>query len=149
MLISQYKIPRFITIQTYKEYHVMKQKKKKKEQEQIAQQYHDQIVFDLKRAFLQFITLIAINQGSKYAYEIKSDILRYTQGGFDVDKNNLYKKLRTLEKDNILESRPGPSERGAQRKYYDVTPLGKELLSSTCDFLFPLMKALRDNIAKK
>jgi len=115
----------------------------------IASKYHDQIVFDLKRGFLQFITLMLISKGPKYAYEIKADILRYTRGGFDIDKNNLYKKLRSLERDGILKSKMEPSLRGAQRKYYMLTGLGQKLFSETYNLLFPLMESLRQHITKK
>jgi len=121
----------------------------KKRREEIARKYHDQIVFDLKRGFLQFITLMIISKGPKYAYEIKADILRYSRGGFDIDKNNLYKKLRLLEHDGILTSQMEPSGRGAQRKYYMLTPLGKELLAETHQLLYPLMQSFRQNITKK
>ena len=125
----------------------MKKQNKKALETRITKKYHDQIVFDLKRGFLQFITLIIISQGPKYAYEIKADILRMTMGGFDIDRNNLYKKLRTLEQDGILKSHMEPSKRGAQRKYYTITPLGKNLLEKTTDLLLPLMKSLRKNIS--
>ena len=68
-------------------------------EKKIIKQHHDQIVFDLKRAFLQSVTLLLINKSPKYNYEIKAEILRLTKGGFDIDRNNLYKRLRTLEKD--------------------------------------------------
>ena len=121
----------------------------KEQMEKVSKKYHDQIVFDLKRGFLQFITLVLISKGPKYAYEIKADILRYSRGGFDIDKNNLYKKLRLLEHDGILKSQMEPSGRGAQRKYYMLTPLGKELLAETHKLLFPLMQSFRQNITKK
>jgi PadR family transcriptional regulator PadR len=127
----------------------MKKRSKRDIEKKIVKKYHDQIVFDLKRGFLQFMTLLIINRGSKYAYEIKADILKMTMGGFDVDRNNLYKKLRSLERDGILRSHMEPSERGAQRKYYTITTLGKELLDKNSDLLFPLMKSLRKNITKR
>ena len=126
----------------------MKEYTIKETQEKIAKKYREQMVFDLKRVFLQFITLVLINKDAKYAYEIKADILLYTRGGFDIDRNNLYKKLRTLEHDGILISTMEPSIRGAQRKYYKLTPLGKRLLMETHNVLFPLMKSLRQNITK-
>ncbi len=116
---------------------------------EVVRKYHDQIVFDLKRAFLQFITLLIIDQGPKYTYEIKAEILKQTRGGFDIDRNNLYKKLRSLERDGILKSHMEPSERGAQRKYYTITPLGKKLLKRNFDLMSPLMQSLRDNITTK
>ena len=117
--------------------------------EDIQKKYHDQIVFDLKRGFLQFVTLVLISKGPTYAYELKADILRYSQGGFDIDRNNLYKKLRSLERDGILQSAMEKSARGAQRKYYTLTPLGSELLKKTHGLLFPLMKSMRQTIIRK
>ena len=121
--------------------------KQKEREANILTKYHDQIVFDLKRGFLQFITLRIINQGPKYTYEIKAEILKQTMGGFDIDRNNLYKKLRSLERDGILRSHMEPSLRGAQRKYYTITTMGKRLLEKNSKMLFPLMKALRENFA--
>jgi len=127
----------------------MKNKDPEKSQLKIKEKYHDQIVFDLKRGFLQFITLVIINESPKYAYEIKAEILKQTRGGFDIDRNNLYKKLRSLESDGILKSHMEPSARGAQRKYYTLTKMGNALLKKTHDMLYPLMSSLRVNIIQQ
>ncbi len=121
----------------------------KKLEKEIIRQHHDQIVFDLKRAFLQSITLLLINQSPKYTYEIKADILKLSKGGFDIDRNNLYKKLRSLEKDGIVKSHLEPSIKGAQRKYYTITPQGQILLTKSIGTLYPLLASLRKNIVKR
>jgi DNA-binding PadR family transcriptional regulator len=54
--------------------------------------------------------------------------------------------LRSLEKDGILHSQMEPSNRGAQRKYYTLTPLGVRLLEKNSDLLLPLIESLRANI---
>lgn len=127
---------------------MMKAQDQKKREKAITTKYHDQIVFDLKRGFLQFIILILLNRGSKYGYEIKAEIFKQTMGGFEIDRNNLYKKLRALEKDGVLKSHLQPSARGAQRKYYTITPLGKQLLEKNSEMLFPIMQSLRENISQ-
>ena len=127
----------------------MTSQKTKMLEKSITKHHHDQFVFDLKRAFLQFITLFLISQGPKYAYEIKADILKLSKGGFDIDRNNLYKKLRSLEKDGMLKSQLEPSVKGAQRKYYTITPQGKSLLNKSRDTLYPLLSSLRKNILKR
>lgn len=124
----------------------MENKNPDKPKLKIKEKYHDQIVFDLKRGFLQFITLVIISESPKYVYEIKAEILKQTRGGFDIDRNNLYKKLRSLESDGVLKSHMEPSARGAQRKYYTLTKLGNVLLKETHDMLYPLMASLRVNI---
>lgn len=127
----------------------MKSPRNKILEKKIIKQHHDQIVFDLKRVFLQSVTLLLINQGPKYTYEIKADILKLTKGGFDIDRNNLYKKLRTLEAEGILQSIKEPSAQGANRKYYTITPNGKVLLAKSIDTLYPLLSSLRENIVNK
>jgi PadR family transcriptional regulator PadR len=127
----------------------MKSPKNKILEKEIIKQHHDQIVFDLKRAFLQFITLFLINQGPKYTYEIKAEILKLSKGGFDIDRNNLYKKLRSLEADGILKSKLEPSAKGAQRKYYTITPQGEKLLTKSVETLYPLLSSLWKNIIKR
>ena len=127
----------------------MKLKKNKLLEKEIIKQHHDQIVFDLKRAFLQSITLILINQGPKYTYEIKADILKLSKGGFDIDRNNLYKKLRSLEKDGVLNSHLEPSVKGAQRKYYTITPQGQELLTRSIATLSPLISSLKEHLVNR
>jgi len=111
--------------------------------QQVVRRYMDQLIFDLKRGFLQFATLALINQGSKYAYEIKEDVLKITNGLFDIDRNNLYKKLRALERDGLLKSYAEPSTQGANRKYYSLTPFGKKLLDEMYGLLRPVMDTFR------
>ena len=124
----------------------MKSPRNKILEKEIIKQYHDQIVFDLKRAFLQFITLFLINQGPKYTYEIKAEILKLSKGGFDIDRNNLYKKLRSLEKDGILKSKLEPSAQGANRKYYSLTPFGKSFLKEISALIVPVIDSFYENI---
>lgn len=112
----------------------------------IIQKQIDQLVFDLKRGFLQFVTLYLIAQKPRYAYEIKEEILKITQGTFDIDRNNLYKKLRILEKDGILKSHLKHSQQGADRKYYAITPFGKKLFDEMYQLLIPVMASLHKSI---
>jgi len=113
------------------------------EKQRVLQRHMDQLIFDLKRGFLQFAVLALINQKAKYAYEIKADILKITSGLFDIDRNNLYKKLRSLERDGMLGSYTEPSQQGANRKYYSLTPFGKKLLDEMYSLLRPVMDTFR------
>ena len=109
----------------------------------------EQLIFDLKRGFIQFVTLHLICEKPRYAYEIKEDILKLTRGAFDIDRNNLYKKLRTLEKEGFLKSHHKPSNIGANRKYYSITPHGKKLYKEMCQILIPVMASLHQRFRKK
>jgi len=106
----------------------------------------DQLNFDLKRSLLQFVTLYLICQKPRYAYEIKDEILSITKGAFDIDRNNLYKKLRLLEQDGMLKSELQSSNQGADRKYYSITPFGKRLFNEMHQLLIPVMSSLNKRI---
>jgi len=112
----------------------------------IIEKQTNQLVFDLKRGFLQFVTLYLISQQPRYAYEIKDEILKITSGTFDIDRNNLYKKLRLLEKEGFLKSQLEPSQQGADRKYYSITPFGKKLFIEMYQLLIPVMGSLHKRI---
>jgi PadR family transcriptional regulator PadR len=105
----------------------------------IVEKHLEQLLFDIKRGFLQYVVLSLIDQGPKYAYEIKKKVYTATDGRFDIDRNNLYKKLRTLEHEGILESHEMPSAHGANRKYYSLTPMGKNFLREVTSLLKPII----------
>ena len=109
----------------------------------------EQLVFDLKRGFIQFVTLYLICEKPRYAYEIKENILKITRGTFDIDRNNLYKKLRALERDGFLKSQLKSSDQGANRKYYSITPYGKKLYKEMYQILIPVMASLHQRFKKK
>ncbi len=99
----------------------------------------EQLLFDIKRGFLQFVVLSLIAQGPKYAYEIKHQVYQVTGGAFDIDLNNLYKKLRSLEKEKILKSSEKPSVQGANRKYYSLTTYGNKFFSEVLTRMKPVI----------
>jgi len=113
---------------------------------EILRKHLDQLLFDIKRGFLQYTVLALINQCPKYAYEIKSDVYRVTGGTFDIDRNNLYKKLRALEKDGILKSTEHSSEMGANRKYYVLTPFGKKFFKEVSKVMVPVIDSFYNRI---
>jgi PadR family transcriptional regulator PadR len=123
--------------------------KLKNNEQQILSKHLEQLQFDIKRGFLQFTVLSLISRGPKYAYELKDEVYETTDGVFDIDRNNLYKKLRSLEKDGILKSKLEPSAKGAQRKYYTITPQGQKLLTKSVETLYPLLSSLWKNIIKR
>lgn len=114
----------------------------------ILDKHVGQLRFDIKRGFLQFIVLSLINEKPQYVYEIKNEVFEVTGGCFDIDRNNLYKKLRALEREGILRSVEKPSARGANRKYYALTPLGKKLLNNISGLMIPVIESFFVNIPK-
>jgi PadR family transcriptional regulator PadR len=116
-------------------------------EQQILSKHLEQLQFDIKRGFLQFTVLSLISRGPIYAYEIKDEIYKATDGSFDIDRNNLYKKLRTLETEGILKSVKEPSAQGANRKYYSLTSFGKSFLKEISALMVPVIDSFYENIA--
>lgn len=116
--------------------------------QKIIKKHMDQLLFDIKRGFLQYVVLSLIDQGPQYAYEIKERVLEVTGGTFDIDRNNLYKKLRTLEQEGILKSFERPSEYGANRKYYSLTPFGKSFLKEVSSLMHPVIDSFYERMHK-
>lgn len=112
----------------------------------IIQRHMEQLLFDIKRGFLQFVVLSLIYQEPKYAYEIKQKVYQITKGAFDIDRNNLYKKLRTLEQEGILKSFEEPSEQGANRKYYTLTPFGKIFYHEVASLMKPVIDSFYERM---
>ena len=119
----------------------------KKNEQKILSKHLEQLQFDIKRGFLQFTVLSLISKGPKYAYEMKDEIYKVTEGSFDIDRNNLYKKLRTLETEGILKSIKEPSAQGANRKYYSLTPFGKSFLKEISALMVPVIDSFYENIS--
>lgn len=112
----------------------------------IVKRHMEQLLFDVKRGFLQFVVLSLIYKGPKYAYEIKEDVYRVTAGAFAIDLNNLYKKLRTLEQDGILRSFEKSSDKGANRKYYTLTPFGKKFFKEVFCLMQPVIDSFHERM---
>jgi len=110
-----------------------------KKDQTIIERHMEQLLFDIKRGFLQFVVLSIIEQEPKYAYEIKHQVYQVTGGAFDIDLNNLYKKLRSLENEKILKSTEKPSSQGANRKYYSLTPFGNKFFSEVLTLMNPVI----------
>jgi len=112
----------------------------------IVEKHMEQLLFDIKRGFLQFVVLSLIYKAPKYTYEIKEDVHRVTGGAFTIDRNNLYKKLRALEKEGILKSFEKSSARGANRKYYLLTSFGKRFYKEVFCLMKPVIDSFHDRM---
>ena len=115
-------------------------------EDRIIKKHLEQLLFDIKRGLLQYTVLKLLNQGPQYAYELKNDIYDLTDGVFDIDRNNLYKKLRVLEQEGILKSTEKKSELGANRKYYSLTPFGKKVFKEVQKLLTPVIDSFYKRI---
>jgi len=105
----------------------------------VIEKHMEQLVFDTKRGFLLFVILSLIDTGPKYSHDIKQAVYDVTGGVFTIDQTNLYRKLRKLEREKILKSFKKSLGNRANRKYYALTPVGKEFYREICSLMQPVI----------
>lgn len=65
---------------------------------------------------------------STYGYRITQDVLKRSEGYFQLKEGSLYPALHRLERDGLLQANWDKAETGRRRKYYRITATGKKAL---------------------
>jgi PadR family transcriptional regulator PadR len=83
---------------------------------------------ELRRGSLELIILHLLSPGEAYGYEIVSKLTADTNGALALTDGTLYPVLYRLERAGYVAVRWETPERGTPRKYYQLTPAGREEL---------------------
>ena len=86
------------------------------------------IARELKRGSLELIVLHLLSPGEAYGYEIVSRLTAETNGVLEVTDGTLYPVLYRLERAGFVAVRWETPDRGVPRKYYRLTPAGRQEL---------------------
>lgn len=84
------------------------------------------IAGDLIRGHTDAIILARLIQGDSYGYEINKTIYTLSSGRFELKEATLYTAFKRLEDQGCIASYWGDSGAGARRRYYTITPEGRE-----------------------
>lgn len=84
------------------------------------------IAGDLIRGHTDAIILARLMQSDSYGYEINKVISSLSGGRFELKEATLYTAFKRLEEFGHIRSYWGDSGAGARRRYYTITPEGKE-----------------------
>lgn len=80
---------------------------------------------------VELLILTMLSAGDRHGYGIRQDILDFTEGSVAIEAGNLYRHVRSLEDDGLVdETRPPREETDERRIYYRLTPLGKRVLAA-------------------
>jgi PadR family transcriptional regulator PadR len=83
---------------------------------------------ELKRGSLELIVLHLLGPAEAYGYGIVSKLTAETNGALEVSDGTLYPVLYRLERAGFVAVRWETPERGVPRKYYRLTPAGRDEL---------------------
>lgn len=84
------------------------------------------IAGDLIRGHTDAIILARLLQSDSYGYEINKTISTMSGGRFELKEATLYTAFKRLEEAGFIVSYWGSSGAGARRRYYTITPSGRE-----------------------
>ena len=95
------------------------------------------------RGTLEYCILLMLNKKIYYGYEILQELSKYPI--IASTESTVYPLLRRLQKENYLQSTWQESAVGLPpRKYYSLTPEGKEYLDAMSNEWENLLKAMSD-----
>jgi len=81
-------------------------------------------------AALVLLTVLARADQPLYGYQIAKELEGKGEGALAGKQSALYPVLRNLHSKGLLESFVEPSVAGPPRRYYHITPLGREVLGA-------------------
>ena len=84
------------------------------------------IAGDLIRGHTDAIILARLLKSDSYGYEINKTIYTLSGGQFELKEATLYTAFKRLEEQGLIASYWGGSGAGARRRYYTITPSGRE-----------------------
>ena len=84
------------------------------------------ITADLIRGHTETIILAQLMRGDTYGYEINKTVRRISDSRYELKEATLYSAFRRLEDTGQIESYWGGEATGARRRYYRITPLGRQ-----------------------
>jgi DNA-binding PadR family transcriptional regulator len=94
----------------------------------------------------QFQILLSLTDGHLHGYGIIRDVAARTAGGLRIGTGTLYTALARLETLALVEEtdpRSRPKDDDQRRRYYRLTPLGREVLKAETARLDALVKQAR------
>jgi DNA-binding PadR family transcriptional regulator len=80
-----------------------------------------------------FQILLALEGGERHGYAILKEIERATEGAVQLAPSPFYRKLKRLRDGGLLDEtdeRPAPELDDERRRYYRLTPLGRDVLAA-------------------
>jgi transcriptional regulator len=83
---------------------------------------------ELLKGTLSLLILSLLSRKPMYGYEIAATVHRETDGTFTWREGSLYPSLHKMQTDGLITGEWEEKETGRKRRYYHITPKGREAL---------------------
>jgi DNA-binding PadR family transcriptional regulator len=92
---------------------------------------------------VELLVLTMLSAGDRHGYGIRQDIIDHTGGTIALEAGNLYRTIRRLEADGLIDEsarRPAADADDERRRYYRLTPFGRRVLAAELERLRALVR---------
>ncbi|MBT8489057.1 MAG: helix-turn-helix transcriptional regulator [Gemmatimonadetes bacterium] len=99
----------------------------------------------------QLYLLLAIQEGERHGYAVKKRVEELSGGVVRMGPGTLYTAIQRAEEQGLIresKERPPEEEDQSQRRYYVVTPLGRDALASEVDRLGDFVTSARSALSE-
>src|SRR5262245_14400085 len=81
---------------------------------------------------IELLVLAMLADGERHGYAIRQAILEHTQGSIELEAGNLYRHIRRLDADALIEEsgRRPVRDDDERRRYFRLTALGRRVLAA-------------------
>jgi DNA-binding PadR family transcriptional regulator len=80
---------------------------------------------------IETLMLTMLADGERHGYGIRQDILEHSGGQIELEVGSLYRHIRRLEADGLIDSPARAGRSGDERRiYYRLTPFGRRVLAA-------------------
>ncbi len=88
--------------------------------------------------------LLSLVLGEKHGYAIIKDVAVRTGGRLEIEAGTLYAAIKRMRDDGLIAEVEAPADADARRRYYAVTPFGREVLRLESLRLESMVELARD-----
>lgn len=103
--------------------------------------------FTNKERLAGFYNLALSPKKEYYGYELIRDINKFTE--MDLSEGTIYPLLNRLKKEELISSNWVEMETGIPRKYYHITPKGREAMKTMKNSWIQITNSIQDLMVKK
>lgn len=91
---------------------------------------------------VEVLVLMMLSAGERHGYGIRQDIIEHTRGAIELEAGNLYRTIRRLEADGLVDESSSVAVAGddERRRYYRLTPFGRRVLAAELERLRALVR---------
>lgn len=92
---------------------------------------------------VDFLVLLMLAPGERHGYGIMQDVAAHTSGRMELEAGSLYRTIRRLARQRLLEEsarRPVAGADDDRRRYYRLTPLGRRVVAAEAARLRSLVR---------